>query len=142
LIAPVVGGALPYHANPKFQGSLAIGGAGADFIIGGAIFELKTLGTLNIPAVRDALLQLIGYTLLDYDDEYKIRQVGVYASRQQWVTAWPIWQFIFPLGDVVLRLAAGTEPTEDEVTQRLAMLRPLMRTVVDGGAIPYGIVFA
>jgi hypothetical protein len=110
LIEPVLRGALPYDANPKFAGSMAIGGADADFIIGGTIFELKTLKALNAPALRNALLQLIGYALLDYDDTYRIRNVGLYLSRQEWVAAWPVWQFVFPLSEVVQRLAAGTEP--------------------------------
>jgi hypothetical protein len=92
LIGPVVSGALTYHANPVFAGSRAIGGADADFIIEGTIFELKTTKSFGAPAIRKALLQLLRYCLLDYDDQHDIRQVGLYFSRQGWVTAWPLWQ--------------------------------------------------
>lgn len=73
LIGPVVSGALTYHPNPVFAGSHAIGGADADFIIEGTIFELKTTRSFDAPAIRKALLQLVGYCLLDYDDQYEIR---------------------------------------------------------------------
>jgi hypothetical protein len=34
---------------------------------------LKTTKTLDASAVRDALLQLLGYSLLDYDDKVTIQ---------------------------------------------------------------------
>jgi hypothetical protein len=79
LIPYVANGSLPYHPNPVFSGSSAIGGADADFIVATTIFELKTTKTLDVAAVRNALLQLLGYSLLDYDDEYEIRRVGIYS---------------------------------------------------------------
>jgi hypothetical protein len=142
LIGPVVSGALTYHPNPVFAGSHAIGGADADFIIEGTIFELKTTKSFNIPAIRKALLQLLGYCLLDYDDQYDIRKVGLYFSRQGWVTAWPLWQLIFPPAEVLQRGLVQSEPSEEEVAERLTMLRDLMRQVVEDREIDYEEAFS
>ena len=137
LIPYVANGSLPYHPNPVFAGSSAIGGADADFIIATTVFELKTTKALDAAAVRNALLQLLGYSLLDYDDEYEIRRVGVYFARHGWVKAWPLWELLFPPADVIQRSLAGTEPTEREITARLEKLRGLMQRVVEGEAINY-----
>jgi len=135
LIPYVANGSLPYHPNPVFVGSSAIGGADADFIVAGTLFELKTTKTLDAAAVRNTLVQLLGYSLLDYDDEFEIRRVGVYFARHAWVTAWPLWELIFPPVDVVRRSLSGTEPTDKEIAARLQKLRGLMQRVVDGEAI-------
>ena len=137
LIPYVANGSLPYHPNPVFAGSSAIGGADADFIVATTIFELKTTKTLDAAAVRNALLQLLGYSLLDYEDEFEIRRVGVYFARHGWVKAWPLWELLFPPADVIQRSRAGTEPTYKEITVRLERLRGLMQRVVEGEAINY-----
>lgn len=137
LIPYVASGSLPYYPNPVFAGSSAIGGADADFIIATTIFELKTTKTLDAAAVRNALLQLLGYSLLDYGDEFEIRRVGVYFARHAWVTAWPLWKLIFPPADALQHSLSGTEPTDKEIAARLQKLRGLMERVVDGEAINY-----
>lgn len=137
LIPYVANGTLPYHPNPVFAGSSGTGGADADFVIATTIFELKTTKTLDAASVRSALLQLLGYSLLDYDDEFEIRRVGVYFARHAWVTAWPLWELIFPPADVVQRSLSGSEPTDTEVAARLQKLRGLIERVVDGEAINY-----
>ena len=137
LIPYVANGSLPYYPNPVFTGSSAIGGADADFIVASTLFELKTTKTLDAAAVRNTLLQLLGYSLLDYDDEFELRRVGVYFARHAWVRAWPLWEVIFPPADVIHRSLSGTEPTDKEITVRLEKLRGLMQRVVDGEAINY-----
>ena len=54
LIPYVASQSLPYSPNPTFEGSGAIGGADADFIIAGTVFELKTSKTLDASALRSA----------------------------------------------------------------------------------------
>ena len=142
LIPYVANGSLPYHPNPTFAGSSAIGGADADFIVATTIFELKTTKTLNAAAVRSALLQLLGYSLLDYDDAYEIRRVGIYFARHAWLKAWPIWELVFPPADVIRHSHAGTEPTEKAITSRLDKLRGLMQHVVAGEVIKYEETFS
>ena len=81
LIAIANNGTVAFHPNPFFAGSAGIGGADADFVIGDTLFELKTSRKFDATAVRQGLLQLVGYCLLDYDDTYRMRNVGLYFSR-------------------------------------------------------------
>jgi AAA domain len=83
--------------GPVFTGSADIGGADADFIVGGLLLDCKStvtpykLGTAEV-------YQLAGYTLLDYDDQYKIRRVGLYLSRQGTGITWDVGEFLGKLG--------------------------------------------
>ncbi|MBI3965791.1 MAG: hypothetical protein HY329_09165 [Chloroflexi bacterium] len=57
--------------NPTFAGSTHVGGADADLIVDGCLIDIKT----TVQPRREvpiALYQLLGYTLLDYDDRYGI----------------------------------------------------------------------
>ncbi len=84
--------------GPTFAGSTDIGGADADFIVDGLLLDCKAttrptrLGSVEIG-------QLAGYLLLDYDDRYKITQVGLYLSRQGTVIAWQVPEFLRLLGN-------------------------------------------
>ena len=76
----------PVCLNPTFTGSAHIGGADADLILGNSLLEIKTTVT---PAITKAMLyQLIGYVLLDYEDEYQLKEVGIYMSRQATTLKW------------------------------------------------------
>jgi len=70
--------ALPAAARicgPTFTGSADLGGADADFILGGLLVDCKA--TRHPRSLgRDELYQLAGYLLLDYDDRYRIDRVG------------------------------------------------------------------
>ncbi|MFJ5123023.1 hypothetical protein [Kitasatospora sp. NPDC088548] len=83
--------------GPVFAGSADIGGADADFILGGLLIDCKAttrprqLGTAEI-------YQLAGYLLLDYDDEFGINQVGLYLSRQGHLITWTVPDFLRRLG--------------------------------------------
>jgi hypothetical protein len=74
-----------------------IGGADADFIVGGLLLDCKAtmtpykLGTAEI-------YQLAGYLLLDYDDQYGIGRVGLYLSRQGEEITWDVRDFLGKLG--------------------------------------------
>jgi hypothetical protein len=67
--------------NPIFAGSGDIGGADADLIIDGCLIDIKTTIDPKF-SKRRLLYQLLGYALLDYNDEFAIDAVGVYLSRQ------------------------------------------------------------
>lgn len=83
--------------GPVFTGSMDIGGADADFIVGGLLLDCKStvtpykLGTAEI-------YQLAGYLLLDYDDQYGICRVGLYLSRQGEKITWDVRDFLGKLG--------------------------------------------
>ena len=71
----------PAVLNPTFDGSVAIGGADADLVVGGTLLELKTTRQDSFERV-DHLYQLLGYALLDYSNTYEIERVGVYLARR------------------------------------------------------------
>jgi len=132
LAGPVRAGQVTYLANPTFAGSPAVGGADADMVIGDLLVELKTTKTLDAAALRSALLQLVGYCLLDYDDTCGVRQVGVYFARQELLRTWPLWMLVFPPAEVIAWVNAGTGPGPDTVDDRLTLLRSTMAGVATG----------
>lgn len=76
--------------NPTFSASELVGGADADLVIDGLLLELKT--TVNPRIDGMWLLQLLGYLLLDSDDELRIREIGFYLVRQGRLVQWPVEQ--------------------------------------------------
>lgn len=83
--------------GPEFEGSRDIGGADADFILGGLLLDCKaTIMPRKLGA--DEVSQLAGYLLLDYPNEYGIREVGLYLSRQGTVISWTVPEFLDLLG--------------------------------------------
>ncbi|MDQ0577881.1 ribosomal protein L13E [Streptomyces rishiriensis] len=83
--------------GPVFAGSADLGGADADFIVGGLLIDCKATTrphTIN----RSAVQQLAGYLLLDYDNAYGIDQVGLYLSRQGALITWDVPEFLNALG--------------------------------------------
>ena len=95
--------ALPAVLNPTFEGSPDVGGADADFIVDGYLNELKT--TVNPRVDREWLYQLLGYVLLDYNDHYRLRGVGLYLSRQGVHLQWQMTDFLTAIaGDASAKL--------------------------------------
>ena len=78
--------------NPNFAGSQDIGGADADLIVDGCLWDIKT--TKRQDAEGKWLYQLLGYTLLDYEDEYSIERVGLLFPRQNTKAEWPVDKLI------------------------------------------------
>jgi hypothetical protein len=110
----------PLFLNPIFAGSGEIGGADADLISDGCLIDVKT--TVDPKFTRTRLLyQLLGYVLLDYDDAYAIRSVGVYLSRQGLLIRWQ-------LADLLQTLLDGKRAT-------LAELRASFREAVRAAAV-------
>jgi hypothetical protein len=79
----------PYVPNPTFAGSVDVGGADADWILGDTLYDCKTSRKRN-PFDVQHFLQIVGYVLLDYDNTYNIQQVGWYFARQQIILEMPI----------------------------------------------------
>lgn len=74
-------------ANPNFAGSIDVGGADADLIVDATLIDIKT--TKNRSLERAMVYQLVGYLLLDYEDDYEISEVGFYLSRVPALVRWP-----------------------------------------------------
>jgi len=82
--------------GPTFTGSALIK-ADADLIAVGLLLELKTSqgpkrqdGTRRAALDKLDLLQLIGYTLLDFNDDYQITELGIFAARFAYLVTWPL----------------------------------------------------
>lgn len=79
-----------YAPNPSFLGSVAVGGADADWVVGDMLVDLKTREQITSPWIRDTLFQLLGYVLLDLDDSLGIRRVGILLPRQPYFAVWTL----------------------------------------------------
>lgn len=121
-----------YVANPKFPGSAAVGGADADLLVGGHLIELKTSSVLTPAEIRKALLQLAGYSLLDFEDDLAIRTLTVFYPRFGYIDSWPITSLIRPPGDNLLAwVQEDSSPTQEAVLFQLSILRAGMARICD-----------
>ena len=75
--------------GPEFKGSGYVGGADADLIIQNHLYDIKTT-TNPRNGLPNTIRQLIGYVLLDWDDEYSTQGVGLYFSRQGQKVEWDL----------------------------------------------------
>ena len=112
--------------NPEFAGSADIDGADADLIADGCLWEIKT--TKRQGGEGWWLHQLLGYALLDYEDEYGINRVGVLLPRQNTRVSWPIRDLIatmsgrddLELADLRRDFRGVCEAVRDEEREQLA----------------------
>lgn len=79
-----------YLPNPGFLGSALVGGADGDWIIGDTLIDCKTDQAISTGSLREHLLQLIGYVLLDLDDWYQIRKVAIFYPRFGLLPTWSL----------------------------------------------------
>lgn len=68
--------------NPTFSGSNDVGGADADIIINNSLIEIKTTIDAN-KNPNEIIRQLLGYVLLDYSNEYDIKELEIFLPRQK-----------------------------------------------------------
>ena len=93
--------------GPTFDGSAYVGGADADVIIGGRLYDIKTaMNPRN--GLPVTIRQLIGYALLDWHDAHRIHSVGLYLSRQAEEATWG-------LTDLLARTATDSQSTLSEL---------------------------
>lgn len=79
--------------GPTFDGSRYVGGADADIVIGGCLYDVKTTVKPR-EKLPESIRQLIGYALLDWNDKCGLEQAGFYFSRQGEWKSWPIQELI------------------------------------------------
>lgn len=82
--------------NPKFEGSADVGGADADWIIDQTLWDMKTT-KYPCGSLHNNIEQILGYTLLDYKDQYHIEQVGLYYPRFGTTLEWPVKDLLYNL---------------------------------------------
>ena len=91
--------------DPTFTLSGAVGGADADVIADGVLIDFKSAKGRSLVGAKE-IYQLIGYALLDSDDQYKITGAGIHALR--WRTRWTV-----ALGDLLARLSGVQRNLDD-----------------------------
>lgn len=118
----------PLYLGPTFAGSLDVRCADADVIASGLLLEVKVqLGDRTADGRRRCSLhqrtmhELLGYALLDYDDNYRLDGLAVYAARYGHLVCWPLRELLAEL--------AG-HPVD------LAEVREEFQTVVRTGTLP------
>ena len=92
-----------WRLGPVFAGSALIP-ADADLIAAGLLLELKTSAKLTL-AVKD-LFQVIGYALLDFDDEYKLTELGIFSARYAYLAPWDLARLLDELAGHQVSLPA------------------------------------
>jgi hypothetical protein len=116
--------------NPTFLGSRDIAGD-ADIIVDNTIIDFKCTAKTDASKLRDAAYQLLGYVLLDYDNEYAISDLMVYLPRQRDSWRVPLWHFVLAPADVSLLLTRKDAANVDAlVTERLRERRKEFRKIV------------
>ncbi|MFF1880317.1 hypothetical protein ACFVVC_02445 [Pseudarthrobacter sp. NPDC058196] len=83
-----------FASNPCFAGSELVGGADADWIIGDTLIDCKVYNRLSVSELRGFLLQLLGYVMLDLDDRFGIRKVGIWLPRQGLMPTWSLTRLL------------------------------------------------
>lgn len=88
--------------GPRLSGAALVGGADADIVIDRTLFEIKaTMYPLKDPKLL--LRQLVGYVLLDFDNELELNTVAVYLARQGVFLE-------FKLREDIISVGAGASP--------------------------------
>lgn len=102
----------PPQLGPTFAGSLDVGGADADFIVGGLLVEVKVQlgdktrdGRRRCSLGQRTMFELLGYLLLDHDDAYQLDTLGVYAARWRYLAMWPVEELLGTLAGHPVDLA-------------------------------------
>lgn len=90
----------PSELDPTLSGSRDVGGADADLIVGSTLIDIKS--TMLRRLRRQDLYQLVGYTLLDYEDAYGVDEVAFYLARRPALVRWRLDDLLEEMaGDVV-----------------------------------------
>ena len=83
-----------YTENPHFTGAYLVGGADGDWFIDDTLFDCKVKDTITAPWVRKVLMQLLGYLILDLDNDYQAKCIGIWLPRQATVRTWVIEEIL------------------------------------------------
>lgn len=83
-----------YMENPHFTGAYLVGGADGDWFINGTLFDCKVKDIIKAPWVRQVVMQLLGYLILDLDDDYETERIGIWLPRQAVVKTWTIEEIV------------------------------------------------
>src|SRR5216684_2640940 len=86
-LAGMLGAKTSPNRSAGFTGPVAGSRTDQELLARGCLLlELKTSSKLT-HTVRD-LFQVIGYALLDFDDEYKLAELGIFSARYAYLATW------------------------------------------------------
>jgi hypothetical protein len=102
--------------GPTFKGSELLH-ADADLIAAGLLLEVKTSAKRPSLGVAD-LFQVIGYTLLDFDDQFSIDTVSIFNARYAYLAAWSLGSLLDELAGRPVSLAATRAQFRDLLVTR------------------------
>jgi len=66
--------------------------ADADLIAAELLLDLKTDAKFSLGVT--VLFQVIGYALLDFDDAYRLAEVGVFSARYAHLATWELGELL------------------------------------------------
>ena len=72
------------------------------------MLDLKTSAKKLSLAVHD-VFQLIGYALLDFDDQYCLNELGIFNARYAYLATWPLGAILNELAGCEVSLRADRE---------------------------------
>jgi len=109
-----------FISNPSFSGAFLVGGADGDWFIDDTLFEFKVVDRITAPRVRQVLMQLLGYLILDLDNDYEAERIGIWLPRQAMIRTWEIKKILGSRsGEVLTRARADAQRLPE---QRLGMI--------------------
>jgi hypothetical protein len=97
--------------------------ADADLIAAGLLLELKTSARRLSLGVAD-LFQVLGYVLLDYDDEFSLHSVGIFSARYGYFAAWDLGPLLDELAGHPVSLGTVRRQFRELLTEHAAPARP------------------
>jgi len=94
--------------SPTFAGSALVGGTDADLAIDGLLVEIRT--TFSPGDDNTQFFQrLLSHVLLHFNDEFRLKAVGIYFSRQSTLIQWPISTFLGSMAGAPVQLPVARE---------------------------------
>jgi hypothetical protein len=110
----------PWALGPVFAGSKFIA-ADADLVARGLLLQLKVTAHPRLSA--DVLFQLIAYPLLDFPDEYRIGELGLFSARAGHLATWHLQQLL----DELARAQVSIPATRADLRELLRRRPPAAR---------------
>ena len=108
-------------SNPAFTRPELNIGADGDIVLDDCLVDIKT--TTSAKVSRVMLHQVVCYALLDKDNLYGIRKVGLYMARQGALIAWPLPELLMLLGGNNTNISSLRRMFEEAAYQTLQMKR-------------------
>jgi hypothetical protein len=84
------------NLNPGFSGAHLVDGADGDWVIGDTLVDCKVTSHFTVTKLREYMVQLLGYVMLDQADEIRIRRIALWFPRQRALQVWSLNDLLGP----------------------------------------------